>query len=94
MDCQHAWIRLVRVVRAREVDGIVARAGAALEGVVLDDTVEPVVVQQPAVRLTVAVWGLLMAMRVAAASKATVDVGRMVRRGAETRGQKEKRRVL
>jgi hypothetical protein len=58
MDCQHARIRLVRVVRAREVDGVVARAGAALEGVVLDDTVEPVVVPQPGVRLTVAVWAL------------------------------------
>jgi hypothetical protein len=77
---------------------VVARAGAALEGVVLGDTVEPVVVPQPAVWLTVVAWGMLMVvapMRVAAASKAAVDVGRMVIGLERRRGQKGKgRRVI
>jgi hypothetical protein len=55
------------------------------------------VVPQPAVPLTVAARGMSMLAaptRVAAASKAAVEVGRMVRRGAGTRGQREKRRKV
>jgi hypothetical protein len=70
------------------VDGVGERVPLWGGGVVLGDTVEPVVVPQPEVRLTVAAWGMLMVdapMRVAADSKAAVDGGRMGRRDAEPR---------